>query len=98
MKNNQIIGIEISDSHLKIAVAVFNRGEITVRALDSVELREPSDSAVSRALSELCSRHKAKSGEFLCAVPRRFAILRHLALPSQVDSEIQKMIDLQITK
>lgn len=98
MKNNIISTIEITDFHIKLLQATANRGDAMLVIADTKGIAQPNDQELSKDIKEMCAASKMNSKYLIGVIPRRFAILRHVTLPSQAPEEIKKMIDLQVTK
>lgn len=98
MKNGICTTVEITDTHVKVMQGQAYRGSVTVTFCDVQEIREQSDTAISKAISSLMALSKLSAEFTIGVIPRRFAILRHISLPSQTDGEIEKMVNLQIPK
>ena len=98
MKNNFTTAVEITDTHVKVVQGMVNRGSGLITFCDIKEIREPSDPEISKIISSLVVSSKIRTGFTIGVIPRRFTILRHIALPSHADNEIEKMVNLQVTK
>src|SRR3990167_988360 len=98
MKDGLLTAIEITDTHIKLIQAQRLRHAGSLTHCDFKELPEPTDPAVSKVLSQMIKAARIKPSTVTAVIPRRFAILRHLSLPSHADSEIRKMVELQIAK
>ncbi|MFC1704071.1 pilus assembly protein PilM [Candidatus Omnitrophota bacterium] len=90
--------VEITGTHIKVAQVKSDYLGAAVTALRHKEIASQSDEAISNSLKELFAQNKIKPTRVLCVIPRRFAILRTLKLPSHDDLEIRKMLQLQATK
>ena len=98
MKSNFITSVEITDSHVKLLQATVSRDTTTITHCEVKEVTQPSDQELSKLLSIMVASAKIRPDNLIGVIPRRFAILRHILLPSHIDSEIEKMISLQVVK
>ena len=97
MKKNQYTAIEITDSHVKLLQVKQIRGKSVisnclVKSLNS----PPTDEELTRILTDVVLSKSVQSDSLVLAIPRQFAILKHIELPSTNDQEIKKMIGLQL--
>ncbi len=99
MANNNMTAIEITDTHIKIFHGIF-KGRFPV--VDLCEVRsipQKDDAQIIHTLRQIIRAHKkTKLTRVIAAIPRRFAILRTISLPSHSDREIEKMIRLKIAQ
>src|SRR5690242_16154625 len=92
---NTITIIEITDTHVKLLQAKNQRGvSITQAGVGKIE--QFTDENVVDVLAQLTSVRGFEPGEVVGLIPRKFAILKHISLPSQSDAEIKRMLNLQI--
>lgn len=98
MGRNLLTSIEITDAHIKLVQAAVSRGDAVLTYCDVREIVQYSDPEVSRMIASMVANGKIRARDLIGTIPRRFAILRHLTLPSHADEEIKKMINLQIIK
>jgi len=96
MKHKTVTSIEITDSYIKIVHATTGTRNPSVIACDVKEITEKSDTEISKALLQMISGIKIKTENCVAVIPRRFAILRHINLPSHSQVEIEKMLNLQV--
>ncbi len=94
MRKNISTVVEITDTHIKLLQAKHGRGVIC--ACDFKEITEPSDGSIVKSLKEMLPRAARSVKEAAVIIPRRFAILKPMRLPSHHDREIRKMISLQL--
>ena len=95
MSKNITTAIEITDTHVKLLQARNQRGLfITHGSLGRIE--QFTDDHVANILTQMTSARGFEAGEVVGIIPRKFAILKHISLPSQSDAEIKRMLDLQI--
>lgn len=94
MKDQIITTVEITDFHIKLIQSVSS----LLNFCQVANIVQPSDAELSKALSSLVTASKIKIGQLICVIPRRFAILRPVSLPSHSDQELKKMVGLQVTK
>ncbi len=92
------VAVEITETHIKLIQARMNQRGAEISVLKVEELKSYDDESISKALKQILSENKSLSSNVFCVVPRKFAILRTLSLPSQDPVEIRKMVDLQTTK
>ena len=98
MKDQITTTIEITDLHIKLIQSTSARGASVISFCQVAGITQPSDGEISKALAFLVTSSKIKLGQLICVIPRRFAILRPVSLPSHSDEEINKMVALQVTK
>lgn len=97
MKYKLKTAIEITESHVKWVQTTTKKNPVVVHC-DIKEISQPSDSEITKILAAMAAAARIKSNYIIGVIPRRFAILRHLVLPSHDPIEIGKMVSLQITK
>ena len=88
--------LEITQSHVKLAVAKSEPSGNTITFLGAKNIVEISNQVVAEAIKELISESKVKPQSLTCIIPRSSTIVRHLKLPSQDPAEIENMLDFQI--
>ena len=98
MKNSYFTSVEITDTHVKLLQTQLERDKVTLYYCDVREITQQSDQEVSKILSSMVTASKIRPINLVGIIPRRFAILRHMAFPSHTEHEIQKMVNLQIVK
>ncbi|HOW35220.1 MAG TPA: pilus assembly protein PilM [Candidatus Omnitrophota bacterium] len=98
MGKNLLTSVEITDTHIKLVQAMVSHGGAVLTYCDVREIVQYSDAEVSRTIAVMAANGKVRASNLIGIIPRRFAILRHLTLPSHADEEIRKMINLQIIK
>ena len=98
MKNRSVTTVEITDSHIKVLHVMPVRGEPALVSCALKPLPPQADSDTARMVAALCAEAKIKIRELVVGIPRRFAIMRMLSLPSHAPDEIEKMVNLQVTK
>lgn len=96
MKRNITTVIEITDSHIKFLQSKFIRGKRVVSACDLRLLSQHTDEEIIRSLNDIILDKHIYPEELVVVVPRRLVILKQMALPSQNEAEIKKMIGLQL--
>ena len=79
--------IEITDTHIKLLQAKTQKGALmTYGSVGKIE--QFSDDHVANLLAQMTSVRGFETGDIVVVIPRRFAILKHVQLPSQSDAEI----------
>jgi len=96
MKDPITTSIEITDSHIKLLQCKQARVTKVVSYCDVQKITVFSDKDISKLLASMISTKNVRSNNLVGVIPRRFAILKHITLPSQSPDEIKKMIDLQV--
>ncbi|MFA5088206.1 MAG: pilus assembly protein PilM [Candidatus Omnitrophota bacterium] len=97
MQKRYIATVEITDSHVKVVQAKIRRGARLLTFCDAQRIQLFTDEEVSKLLSTTTASVNISAANIIGVIPRRFAILKHMTLPSHSDQEIRKMIDLQIS-
>ena len=96
MKKDIKIALEITDSHVKCLQAKVSRGGLVVSGCDIKEIHESSDAHLSKLVGEIIFLKNISEENLFVVIPRRFAILKHLTLPSHDEEELKRMVSLQI--
>ena len=93
MAKNIITTIEITDTHIKLLQARVQQG-LLITAGNIAKIEAATDEHVAERLAQMIS---GRVGELIGIIPRRFAILKHIKLPSHSAAEIKRMVALQIS-
>lgn len=96
MKKGINTSVEITDSHIKVLQAKTLKGKTVLCSSDLHSISRHSDEEVERILSGVFRSKSVSQNDIVFAISRRFAFVKHMRLPSNNDSEILKMIKLQI--
>ncbi len=96
MKKGISTVIEITDTHIKLIQAKTARGINSVSHCNIRALHQYTDEEVTNTLIEMARLTNIPSEGLTVLIPRRFAILKQLRLPSSEDTEIKKMVGLQL--
>ncbi len=88
--------IEITESHVKLLQAKSIRGKRAVIACDVRALNNFTDDEIIRNLNAFIVSRNIGTDDITFVIPRKFAILKQMKLPSHNDLEIKKMIGLQL--
>src|SRR5437870_3946370 len=95
MARNITTTIEITDTYIKLLQAKSQR-EPLISYGNAGKIEQANDDHVAGVLTQMVSTRGFEAGELIGIIPRRFAILKHLKLPSQSEVEIKRMLSLQI--
>ncbi len=95
MASKYITSVEITDLHIKVIEALGSEASATLTHCEVREIVQFTDQEISKTLEEIFSSKKIHTENIVLGVSRRFVMLRHLSLPSHIDAEIKKMVDLQ---
>lgn len=98
MKNQNTTIIEITDSHIKILEAQTTRAGSKIKHCEIKTIVERDDKETARLLKTTVAASKLKIKHLVAVIPRRFAMLRVITLPSHAGDEIAKMVSLQIVR
>lgn len=96
MKKGIITSVEITGSHVKVLQSKTLKGKTVVCSSDIHSLSSHEDEEIERVLSGAFKSKKVSHDGIVLAIPRRFAFVKHMRLPSNDDSEIMKMVELQV--
>lgn len=91
-----ITTIEITDAEIKLLQVEKRRGTRVITFSDVQSVASNADENLADRLRRMVALLPMDSDEFILLVPRRFVILRPMALPSDHYEEIQDMIGLQL--
>jgi len=97
MKKNVYLTISIEDAFIKVLQVKMQRGFLSVVSCD-VEFIAPGsleDQQIA-ALQKIVSEGDIVKEGAIIIVPRKQVVLKQLTLPSQTETEIKRMIDLQL--
>ena len=95
MRSKLITSIEIKESHIKILKAFSGKRGVKVSRLIVKKISDPSEEGVTKLLASMVDFEMKKS-RVVVSIPRSQAMLRYFSFPSHSESEIQKMLSLQI--
>lgn len=95
MKDKNPTIIEFTDTHIKL-VQVKSSSQPTITHCDVRILHEFSDAELTNQVVTLTRLKNVQSDQLIFVIPRRFAMLKYLRLPSQNAVEIKKMAGLQL--
>lgn len=96
MKKNSPTTIEITDSHIKLFQAKTGRTRPIISACDVIPISQSSDDEIVRVLGEIVRGKNIQPDDIVVIIPRRFAIIKQMRLPSHNEAEIKKMIGLHL--
>ena len=96
MKKEITTTVEITDSYVKVLQSKFLKGKNIICACDIREIRHYTDEEIGKLLRDALLSKNFNQDELIFSIPRRFAILKRMRLPSVNESEIRKMISLQL--
>lgn len=96
MAKNIFTSIEITDTGIRLFQARTVRHKRVLCACDVKPLQNFTDAEITGKLSELTALRDIQPQHSAVVIPRRLTILKQIRLPSQNDSEIRKMLDLQL--
>ncbi|MDO8580568.1 MAG: pilus assembly protein PilM, partial [Candidatus Omnitrophota bacterium] len=88
--------VEVTDSHVKLMQSRKVRGKVVISACDVRPITNQSDEDVIRTVRDMTLTRAIQSDDFIFVIPRRLAIFKRLKLPSQQETEIKKMVGLQL--
>jgi Tfp pilus assembly PilM family ATPase/Tfp pilus assembly protein PilN len=93
------VAIEINEQYLKVALARLLKGK--KRCIFDYSIRPISgltDAQISAAISDILKSLKYIPRPLIVSIPRNFATVRNLRLPSTNPQEINQMMDLHIVR
>ncbi|UCD14901.1 MAG: pilus assembly protein PilM [Candidatus Omnitrophota bacterium] len=92
------LGVEISEKYLKLVIVKFKG--MQSRLFDCIvePLKDYGDNKISNLIIDILKKDKYKPKFVAVSLPRNFATVRNLHLPSQNRDEISNMIDLHIDR
>ena len=96
MAKNIFTSIEVTDSSIRLFQAQMARHKPVLCACDLKPLQNFTDGEIVEKLSEITALRDIQPQRLSVVIPRRLTILKQMRLPSQSDSEIRKMLDLQL--
>ena len=96
MKKELTTSIEITDSHIKVLQSRVLKGKKVVCSIDVHSIKSHVDEETERILSGIFEAKNVSQDNIVFAMPRRFAFVKYMRLPSNNDGEILKMISLQL--
>lgn len=96
MNKNLKSVIEITDTHVKFIQAKNVRSKPAISACELRALSHFTDDEVVKLMAECVYTKNVPQESLILVIPRRWAILRQLSLPSHQDAEIEKMLKLQL--
>ncbi len=96
MKDHQPTIIEFTDTHIKLVQVKGSSQQPTITHCEVKALQEFSDAELINQVVTLTRLKNVQSDRLILIIPRRFAILKYLRLPSQNMAEIKKMVNLQL--
>jgi Tfp pilus assembly PilM family ATPase len=88
--------IEITDTHVKLVQTKKLRGQPVVSHCAIKALHDFTDGEIINTLVNLARSRNVQSDQILFVIPRKFAILKFLHMPSHNIAEIKKMVGLQL--
>ncbi|MDP2939560.1 MAG: pilus assembly protein PilM [Candidatus Omnitrophota bacterium] len=98
MLNKLITALEITSTHIKLAQSQPNSQGRIIKKLMVETLTSSSPDDITKSLREMLSSLKIKASSIILALPRQLLTLRTVRLPSSNNQEIEKMVELQISK
>ncbi len=96
MAKNIFTSLEITDTGIRLFQARMVRQKRVLCACDVKPLQNFTDAEITEKLSEITALRDIQPQHLSVVIPRRLTILKQMRLPSQNDSEIRKMLDLQL--
>lgn len=96
MKKDIFTVVEITDTHIKFLQAKMARGLPTISACALRPLNNYTNEEIITNLIEMSRSMTINPEQFIAVVPRRLIILKQLRLPSLDETEIKKMVGLQL--
>lgn len=96
MRDHNPAIIEFTDTHIKLVQVKSSSHQPTITHCEVKVLYEFSDAELTSQLVALTRSKNIQSDQLIFVIPRRFAILKYLRLPSQHAAEIKKMVGLQL--
>lgn len=96
MKKDVLSAIEITDTHVKLLQAKTIGGKRVLCACEIRPVTDPTDETIVGILKKIKIFKEIHPENLVVAIPRRFAMLRQMRLPSHHEAEIKKMISLQL--
>ncbi len=96
MKKDIFTVIEITDTHIKFLQAKMTRGLPVVNACAIRPLNHYTNEEIINHLIEMSRSMAIHPEQCIVVVPRRLIILKQLRLPSHEETEIKKMVGLQL--
>ncbi len=95
MKKELIIALEVTDTHIKLLQGKGAAADKIITAGEIHAVHTPSDDELIKTLSDIVTAKRFRAPTVVI-IPRRFTILKQMSLPSTEETEIRKIIDLQI--
>lgn len=96
MNKKLIAVLEITQTHVKLAVIKLGHAEKAVSFLGLKQIADTSNQTISKSIEELIKESRVKPESLFVVIPRSSIIARNLRLPSQDPAEIENMLDFQI--
>lgn len=88
--------IEITDTHVKLLQAGRARGRRILTGCVIRPILDPAEEVLKGLIAEITASRGITSSNLMVVIPRRFAILKPMRLPSHQEREIKKMMGLQL--
>ncbi len=96
MKKEIVTAIEITGSHIKLLQKDDSHRMAAISYGGIQNIAQLPDSEISPIFSKMVKESPGISKRITAVISRRHATLTHLQLPSSVESEIRRMVDLQV--
>lgn len=88
--------LEITDAHVKFIQAKVFRSKVVVNACEIRAFAHFTDDEIVKLVSECVYTKNVPHESLIVVLPRRWAILKQISLPSHQEGEIDKMLRLQL--
>ncbi len=98
MKGKIVTVFELTEMHVKVLQARVVRGSARVYHWDIREITDVSDEKMAAALKECSGATRVKIENLTAVIPRSLTMQRTVSLPSHSESEIAKMVHLQVIR
>ena len=97
MKKGYITSIEITDAHVKLLQArALRDSQLCLVTCEVKTLEGYTDEEVFSSLQHVVHGKQVQADALIVALPRQKVIIKHFKLPSQSETEIKKMVSLQL--